>query len=155
MPISSKILLPIIILLALGGIFFGYQSLTTFREAEITIEWETASEVETVGFNILRGETPQGEFKQINAQLIPASSDPFSDNSYSYVDTNVQAGETYYYFLEDVEAGGRANRHGPLEIKAANQKWLEVALAVVMLFAAAAGGIQLRRYAHAPLGEDV
>lgn len=147
---NSKLLWTTVILFAVGGIYLGYISITTFQEAEINIEWETASEVDTVGFNILRGETLQGDFTQINDQLIPASTDPLSVNAYSYTDTNVKAGEIYYYFLEDMETSGITNRHGPLEVKAASPKWLEVSLAAVIILGAILGGIQ---YIQAPRGK--
>ena len=139
----SRLLWTTVILLAVGGIYLGYISITTFQEAEINIEWETASEVNTVGFNILRGETIQGDLTQINDQVIPASADPLSSNTYSYTDMNVRAGNIYHYFLEDVETDGTTNRHGPLEIKAAGPKWLEVSLAGLMLLSAVFGGVQL------------
>lgn len=146
MLLNPKILIPLTIILALGGIFLGYQSLTTFREAENIITWETASEVETIGFNILRSESLEDKPMQINEQLIPSSSDSLSESAYTYTDTNVRAGTTYYYYLDDIESNGANNRHGPIEIKAANQKWLETTLAGVMLLAAAMGGAQLARH---------
>ncbi|MBS1250141.1 MAG: hypothetical protein MAG431_01731 [Chloroflexi bacterium] len=146
MPTKTKLLLGLFIIITLGGIFLIYQTLTTFQKAEIQIEWETASEVDTIGFNILRSENPEGDFTQINAQLIPASSDPLSDNVYRYKDPNVQAGRTYYYLLEDLESSGGTNTHGPIEVKATNQRWMKLALAGMMFFAALLGGLQLTPY---------
>ena len=37
---------------------------------------------------------------------------------YVYTDTNVVAGQTYYYKLEDVELGGATTLHGPIEVVA-------------------------------------
>jgi len=142
---NIKSLRTILLLLTIGGIFLMLYALFTFREAKIIIEWETASEVDTVGFDILRGETPEGEFVKINEQLIPASVDPFSDNFYTYTDDNAQSQTTYYYQLLDVEADGTTTTHGPIEITATNQKWLELVLAGTMLLAAFIGKKQIQK----------
>jgi hypothetical protein len=95
--------------------------------ASVVIEWTTANEVNTAGFNLYRGETPDGPFTQINASLIPASSDPLTGGDYRFEDTSVQPGRTYYYQLEDVEYSGATTRHGPVQSTAPG---LDPALAV-------------------------
>lgn len=133
---NKKYLRTIVVLTTLGGIFLAIYTLFTFREAKIIIEWETASEVNTVGFNILRSKTPDGDFEKINDELIPASDDPLTNNAYAYKDTNVQAKNTYYYLLLDIAADGTTTTHGPLEITATNQKWLELSLTGILFITA-------------------
>lgn len=84
----------------------------------IVVEWTTASEVSTAGFNLYRGENQAGPFSKVNAQLIPASNDPLGGGKYRYEDSNVIPGQTYYYQLEDVELSGTGARHGPIVITA-------------------------------------
>jgi len=84
----------------------------------ILLEWETESELDIVGFNILRGDSESGPFLKINDQIIPPSIDPIIGGDYSYTDKNVVAGETYFYILEDIESSGRTNQHGPVIQKA-------------------------------------
>ena len=84
----------------------------------ITVEWSTASELNTAGFNLNRGETQDGPFTRINADLIPASPDPLIGGSYTFTDTTVVAGRTYFYQLEDVETNGTATVQGVVEVKA-------------------------------------
>jgi hypothetical protein len=81
------------------------------RPPIIEIEWVTETEFDTAGFNIYRSTTPEGEFVQINPQLIPGAADPASGDEYVYADSDVQAGETYYYKLEDVEYSGARQQH--------------------------------------------
>ena len=69
------------------------------RPPVIEIELVTETEFDTAGFNISRSATPDGEFVQINPQLIPSAADPSSGANYSYTDSDVPAGETYYYKL--------------------------------------------------------
>ncbi|MBI4790624.1 MAG: hypothetical protein HY782_26645, partial [Chloroflexi bacterium] len=86
--------------------------------AGITVQWTTASEVNTAGFNLYRGERKEGPFTKINPQLIPASNDSLVGGKYRFQDANVTPGQTYYYQLEDVETGGATTRHGPIVITA-------------------------------------
>jgi hypothetical protein len=93
---------------ALGGAILYMQFV---RPPIIEIEWVTETEFDTAGFNIYRSPLPEGEFVQINPQLIPGSPDPATGGAYVYADTDVQAGETYYYKLEDVEYSGARQQH--------------------------------------------
>ncbi len=122
------------VLVALVALALGYWGLTA--PAVVIVEWTTASELNTAGFNLYRSEAPEGPFTQVNEHLIPGSSDPLTGGSYVFTDTDVVAGRTYYYQLEDVEFSGATNRHGPLEVKAeGGQK--PVALAAFALAGAA------------------
>lgn len=87
--------------------------------ARIVVQWTTATEINTAGFNVYRGERAEGPYAKLNAQLI-AASDALIGGKYQYEDTAVVAGQTYYYQLEDVEYGGAAARHGPIVITAAS-----------------------------------
>jgi hypothetical protein len=86
--------------------------------SRILVEWKTASELNTAGFNLYRGESPDGPFVQLNTGMISASPDPVIGGEYRYLDTDVTVGKTYYYQLEDVELGGTSTRHGPISITA-------------------------------------
>jgi subtilisin family serine protease len=83
----------------------------------IRIEWETASEIDNLGFNLYRAESLEGPLVQVNTSLIP-SQVPGSPvgASYRLLDENVQPGTTYYYWLEDVNSRGIATRHGPVMV---------------------------------------
>jgi len=80
----------------------------------MVLEWTTASEVNTEGFNVYRSETEDGEYVKINQALIPAQGNPSTGASYSFVDTDVRPGRTYYYKLEDVDTSGNSTFHGPV-----------------------------------------
>ena len=72
----------------------------------IVIHWTTESEVDNAGFNILRGQTRTGEFKVINAQLIPGAGTTAERNTYTWTDTTAKPNVVYYYQIEDVSLGG-------------------------------------------------
>ena len=84
----------------------------------VVVEWTTETEVDTAGFNLYRSESPDGPYIKTNHELIPGSSDPLLGGKYVYTDTNVVAGRTYYYKLEDVELDGTTTIHGPIEVVA-------------------------------------
>ncbi len=96
----------------------GCSTVPWAASSQVVVEWTTASEINTAGFNLYRSDSKAGPFDKVNDQLIPASSDPVAGASYRYEDGNVAAGQTYYYELEDVEFNGAAARHGPIAITA-------------------------------------
>ena len=82
--------------------------------APIVVNWTTKSEVNTAGFNLYRAGSASGPFVQINQVLIPAANDPITGGSYVFTDTNVVAGVSYYYQLEDVDLNGTRTRYEKL-----------------------------------------
>lgn len=81
--------------------------------ARIMLKWETASEIDNVGFNIYRAESADGEYTKINDALIPAKGSPSSGAVYRFIDRNVERGKTYYYKLEDIDTAGKGTIHEP------------------------------------------
>ena len=61
---------------------------------------------------------PAGPFTRLNAEVIPASPDPLVGGSYIYTDTQVVAGQTYYYQLEEVETSGGTSVQGVVAVTA-------------------------------------
>ena len=84
--------------------------------SSVLLAWETGTEVDNVGFNLYRADTPDGPYTQINAALIAAEGDPVAGASYSFLDKGLAAG-TYYYQLEDIDLNGTATLHGPVSVK--------------------------------------
>ena len=73
----------------------------------VVIRWETASEVETAGFNLLRGTTWQGPFTQLNASLIPGAGTTGEQHDYTWTDTAAKPNVVYYYRIEEVLFDGK------------------------------------------------
>ncbi len=107
--------------------------------ASVTLQWATASEVDTVGFLIYRSDSLTGAYRRITPQLIPAANDPLAGARYHYEDTATVPGQTYYYALEDVAADGTTTRHGPIVIQARAVRQ-ELVLAGLLLVV---GGVML------------
>ena len=104
----------ITLLLAVSLLLVALVSLlaSALTPAAVTVAWSTASELNTAGFNVLRGDNPNGPFARLNSQVIPASPDPLVGGSYVFTDTTVTPGQTYYYQLEEVEFGGNTSPQG-------------------------------------------
>jgi len=128
----------VVMLLCAAGL--GVYAYFASSKAVVLVEWSTASELDTAGYNIFRSESPESGFVKLNQQIIPGSADPWVGSDYSFSDKNTVPGVTYYYLLEDVGLDGATNRHGPVEITATAGGRLETVLAIA-LFVVACGGL--------------
>ncbi len=106
----------------------------------ILLKWETASEIDNLGFNIYRADTLYGDRTQINAELIPseAAGSP-SGASYQYLDDTALAGHQYYYWLEDIDISGVSlptSMNGPVDAISGVPAW-KMFLPMIKTFGAA------------------
>jgi hypothetical protein len=131
---SKKKASPIMAILGVLWLLFGITLLVVqiALPAKIEIQWETETEFNTAGFNIYRSDDLNGSFQQLNEKLIPGVEDAASGGDYSFVDTNVKKGNTYYYRLEDVEFDSSTTLQEPLAATAPS-----ISLFVIGLSAAA------------------
>jgi hypothetical protein len=101
--------------------------------SQVKVEWTTETEVDTAGFNLIRGESPDGPFTvKVNEQLIPASPDPLLGGKYHFVDKSARPGVTYYYQLQEVEKSGQMNLYGPVEVHATGLDWRRAAILLLL-----------------------
>ena len=82
----------------------------TLEDGKVVVRWTTESELDNAGFNIYRSETRNGEFKQVNAQLIQGAGTTGERNTYEWVDTTAKPDVVYYYQIEDVSFAGERQR---------------------------------------------
>ena len=87
-------------------------SLASFRPVRndagaVVIKWITASELNNAGFNILRSQQRNGEFKVINPKMIAGAGTTSERNIYTFTDTTANPNVVYYYQIEDVSFDGR------------------------------------------------
>jgi len=122
------------LLLLAGALTAARLAWQEWRRAVVIVEWSTASELDTVGFNLYRSESEAGPYTLVNEALIPAAGDALAGSTYRYEDRNVRAGRTYYYELEDVSASGAGGtRHGPIVVQARPQVGGAAAVAALLL----------------------
>ncbi len=97
-------------------------TLTSFQatagDGMVLLQWVTESEVNNLGFEILRSTSPEGPFSRISSfESNPDLKGQYTTNqrtTYRFLDQLVVNGVTYYYQLVDVSANGRRTSHGPV-----------------------------------------
>ncbi len=73
----------------------------------VVVKWTTESELDNAGFNILRSETKNGEFKVINLKGIIAGHGTTNErHTYTWTDTTAKPNVAYYYQIEDISHAG-------------------------------------------------
>ncbi len=77
---------------------------------QVELRWQTQSEIDNVGFNILRADGPAAAFKLISSY---ASNDSLrglgtssTGRAYDFVDKKVTSGKTYQYKIQSVSTNG-------------------------------------------------
>lgn len=79
----------------------------------VAVTWETVSEVDNVGFRVLRSDALDGERTAL--AFVPSAAPGGSAGaSYRYVDATARPGAVYWYWLEAVDAAGATTLHGPV-----------------------------------------
>lgn len=78
----------------------------------VTIEWVTATEIDTAGFILFRSTTEAGARVQVTPELIAAQGGGVTGASYSV--TDYPGNGSYYYWLVDVDYSGQSGLHGPV-----------------------------------------
>lgn len=112
----------------LGGFVFSTTALATRAvisdvrayedDGQSWMEWETASEIGTVGFNIYRLDPATDSFVRLNDHLLPALGGARQGGVYRFPDPNAAPGQISTYGLEEVEAKGSKHVYGPYAVTA-------------------------------------
>ena len=73
----------------------------------VVITWSTQSELNNAGFFIKRSQQRDGQFKVINATMVPGAGTTSEKQFYTFTDTTAQPNVVYYYQIEDVSLDGQ------------------------------------------------
>lgn len=86
-------------------------------EDGVLLTWETASELNNLGFNLYRATKPVLPGLKLNFNLIP-SHNPGSTSGavYEFLDATAVPGFEYFYWLEDVDFGFNPTLYGPISV---------------------------------------
>lgn len=74
-------------------------------DMDAILVWQTASEVDTLGFEVYRAAAPEGPFTLVTQHLVPARGSAGAGAVYALRD--VPGSGTFYYRLEDVDTMGK------------------------------------------------
>jgi len=115
------------------------------RQADQSIVyWETASEVGTAAFNLLRLDTTTGDYELVNDRPVPSLLGHPQGGIYRLADPDVDEGDRVTYQLEEIESRGDLNRYGPFTVT--------VGTAPAKVAGLGAMTADFHRDAHAPNG---
>ena len=89
----------------------------------VHLQWTTLSEVDTIGFRLLRETSPPGNKSiQVVEPLIPAAGSQYVGASYEHLDNSQGAARSGAYYLEDIDIFGKVTRHGPILVPSSSRK---------------------------------
>jgi len=74
----------------------------------VTLRWRTETEVGNVGFRIYRSEEKDGNYTRI--AFVSGAGNSAMPNDYQFMDSNVEPGKTYFYYLEDIDIAGERSK---------------------------------------------
>jgi hypothetical protein len=80
----------------------------------VKLEWVTESEIDNAGFNIWRADAENGEYVQLNDEIIPAKGSETNGAKYVFTDNIAKNRKTYFYKLQDIDVYGTSTFHGPV-----------------------------------------
>jgi len=88
----------------------------TAEAGGILLNWETAIELDNLGFNLYRADAVDGPRSRLNANLILSQSPgSITGAAYSWLDESASATPgVYHYWLEAVDVGGETTLYGPV-----------------------------------------
>ena len=89
------------------------------RANGVEVRWRTASEVDTLGYNVYR--SVAGKRLKVNRRLIPARSlvhGTVTGSSYAYLDRQAPRKRAIRYWLQIVDRNGVATWEGPASVRA-------------------------------------
>ena len=78
------------------------------REARLT--WQAVSEESTYGYLVYRADRREGPFRRVSSAIIRVPVEGAKLPVYTFVDTAVAPGKTYFYYLESVTRAGKKTR---------------------------------------------
>lgn len=82
----------------------------------VTVEWQTAAEIGTVGFNLYRQDPVTGTWIRLNERLLPALIRSPQGGTYRFRDVGVQVGDTVVYRLGERTVKGKQLFYGPFTV---------------------------------------
>lgn len=80
----------------------------------VKLTWITTNETDNKGFNIYRANSADGEYEQVNDELIPSSGGSSKTTRYQFVDTGLENVTKYFYMVEAVKNPVRTKKYGPV-----------------------------------------
>lgn len=114
----SSMLAIIVVVVALAAVFI-LEFVVEAGDDEMYVNWETASEIDNLGFYVWRSQSETTGYVKVpldlpsKKQFIPSTDELGAGALYEFVDVQVTPGIRYYYKVQDVPASGGSTMVGP------------------------------------------
>ncbi len=84
----------------------------------VLVSWTTATEIDTIGFRLLRERKAAGGEKayDVVVPLMPAAGHGLMGATYQYLDDSKAARTAAAYYIEDIDIFGKVTLHGPIAV---------------------------------------
>lgn len=80
----------------------------------IIVKWRTETEVNNIGFSIYRSEKKDSNYIKIS--FVSGAGNTGMPTDYEFLDTKVEPGKTYFYYLEDIDITGKKNKSDIIKV---------------------------------------
>jgi len=78
---------------------------------QVVLRWTASQEDGVYGYLVYRADRRAGPFRRVNREIIHVQrGQPEAAGAYRFVDTAVEPGRTYFYYLDVVSMGGLKQR---------------------------------------------
>jgi len=86
----------------------------TISDNGVLIKWRTETEVGNIGFAVYRGDSKDGKYAEI--AFVRGTGNSGMPIDYLFIDEKIEAGKTYFYYLEDIDIAGENNKSDVIKI---------------------------------------
>lgn len=79
-----------------------------------TARWTTASEQDSFGFDVFRGDSEKGEFSKLTKEPILGAGTSDETHKYEYRDDSIDPCRDYWYYVENISTSGTHEKFTPI-----------------------------------------
>jgi hypothetical protein len=79
-----------------------------------TARWSTASEQDTFGYDVYRGDSENGKFIKLSKQPILGNGTTDETHKYQFVDDSIDPCKDYWYYVEEITTHGTRDKFTPV-----------------------------------------
>ncbi|MDZ7724711.1 MAG: FlgD immunoglobulin-like domain containing protein [candidate division KSB1 bacterium] len=90
----------------------------------VLLEWSAESEINHVGYELLRGSAPDEPFSSISGLISRPKFVQSNTKYYKFTDAGIKPG-LHYYILQDVSVDGSTTEHGPIAVNVSVETAIE------------------------------
>lgn len=98
------------------GVLFLLLGMVNWYKQTIRISWIANSQLNVLGYNILRLDINSDQYVRINAGLITDDIDPFRSKDFTYIDQSPPRNPVINYRIQEIRLDGSMNISEPIEI---------------------------------------